>query len=141
VGLKFTAERFGTVSGIRFYKAATNTGTHIGSLWSASGTLLAQATFTNETASGWQQVNFATPVQISANTTYVVSYLAPNGHYSGDPYYFYTPPALGNNQLNSPPLHAVPASDSTSNGFQPAPSTRPTTTSIQCSRRRRSPDR
>jgi len=117
IGLKFTAERFGTVSGIRFYKAAANTGTHIGSLWSASGSLLAQATFTNETASGWQQVNFSTPVQISANTTYVVSYLAPNGHYSGDPYYFYTPPALGGNQLNNPPLHAVPASDSTANGM------------------------
>ena len=39
------------MTGIRFYKAAANTGTHIGSLWSAAGTRLAQATFTNETAS------------------------------------------------------------------------------------------
>ncbi len=30
------------MTGIRFYKATTNTGTHIGSLWSASGTLLAR---------------------------------------------------------------------------------------------------
>ena len=44
----------GTVTGVRFYKAAANTGTHIGSLWSATGTQLASATFTNETASGWQ---------------------------------------------------------------------------------------
>jgi Domain of unknown function (DUF4082)/Fibronectin type III domain/Bacterial Ig domain len=117
LGVKFTAEKFGTVSGVRFYKSALNTGTHIGSLWTASGTLLASATFTGETASGWQQVNFSTPVQISANTTYVVAYLAPNGHYSDDPYYFYTPPALGGNQLNSPPLHAVPASDTTTNGL------------------------
>ena len=53
--------RPGQVTGIRFYKAATNTGTHIGSLWTASGTLLAQATFTNETASGWQTAYFSSP--------------------------------------------------------------------------------
>jgi Domain of unknown function (DUF4082)/Fibronectin type III domain/Bacterial Ig domain len=117
LGLKFTSDKFGTVTGVRFYKSALNTGTHVGSLWTASGTLLASATFTGETASGWQQVNFSTPVQISANTTYVVAYLAPNGHYADDPYYFYTPPAVGGNQLNSPPLNAVPASDTTSNGL------------------------
>ena len=33
-------------------------------------------------ATGWQQVTFATPVAITANTTYVASYFAPNGHYS-----------------------------------------------------------
>jgi hypothetical protein len=117
VGVKFTSEVPGTISGLRFYKAAANTGTHVGSLWTASGTLLASATFTGETASGWQQVNFSAPVAISANTTYVASYLAPNGHYSADPYYFYNPPPLGGNALNSPPLHAVPASDTTTNGL------------------------
>ena len=73
------------MTGVRFYKASTNTGTHIGSLWTSSGTLLASATFANETASGWQQVNFSTPVAISANTTYVAAYLAPKGHYSDTP--------------------------------------------------------
>ena len=82
LGVKFNSEEAGTITGIRFYKAATNTGTHIGSLWTASGTLLASATFTGESASGWQQVNFAKPVAISANTTYVAGYLAPKGHYS-----------------------------------------------------------
>ena len=38
------------------------------------GQLLASAPFTNETASGWQQVNFPAPVNIAANTTYVASY-------------------------------------------------------------------
>ena len=65
LGVKFTSETFGTVSGIRFYKSAANTGTHVGSLWTASGTLLASATFTSETASGWQQVNFSTPCRSS----------------------------------------------------------------------------
>jgi hypothetical protein len=117
VGLKFTSETFGTITGVRFYKATTNTGTHIGSLWSTSGTLLASATFTSETASGWQQVNFSTPVQIYPNTTYVVGYLAPKGHYSADSYYFYSPSPTGPKTLNSPPLHAVPASATTSNGL------------------------
>ncbi len=110
LGVKFSSEVSGTVTGVRFYKASTNKGTHIGSLWSASGTLLASATFTGETASGWQQVTFSTPVQIAANTTYVASYLAPSGHYADSPEYFYTPPPTGGNILNSPPLHAVSAS-------------------------------
>lgn len=117
VGLKFTSDVFGSVTGVRFYKAAANTGTHIGSLWSSTGTLLASATFASETASGWQQVNFSTPVQISPNTTYVVGYLAPKGHYSADSYYFYSPSPTGPKTLNSPPLHAVPASATTSNGL------------------------
>ena len=29
------------MTGIRFYKSAANTGTHIGSLWTSTGTLLA----------------------------------------------------------------------------------------------------
>src|SRR6202008_2767085 len=33
VGLKFTADLDGFVRGVRFYKAASNTGTHTGHLW------------------------------------------------------------------------------------------------------------
>ena len=56
LGVKFQASTNGTIIGIRFYKGPQNTGTHTGDLWTTSGTLLASATFTNETASGWQQV-------------------------------------------------------------------------------------
>ncbi|GAA2895252.1 hypothetical protein GCM10010517_59970 [Streptosporangium fragile] len=90
VGVKFQAIADGTVTGIRFYKAPENTGTHVGSLWTAGGQLLRSATFTGETASGWQQVNFATPVPVTANTTYVASYLAPAGNYSTTRPYFTT---------------------------------------------------
>ncbi len=62
LGVKFRASVGGTITGLRFYKSSTNTGTHIGQLWSSTGTLLGQATFTNETSSGWQQVNLASPV-------------------------------------------------------------------------------
>src|SRR5208283_5762484 len=78
----------GYITGIRFYKGSGNTGTHLGHLWTSTGTLLATATFSNETASGWQQVNFATPVAITAGTTYIVSYYAPAGHYAYNLNYF-----------------------------------------------------
>ena len=82
--MKFQSSVSGWVAGVRFYKGAGNDGTHTGSLWTASGTLLATGTFTNETASGWQSMLFANPVQISANTTYVVSYYDPDGYYAFD---------------------------------------------------------
>src|SRR5919199_544463 len=119
VGVKFTSDTFGTISGVRFYKAATDTGTHIGSLWTAGGTRLAQATFTNETASGWQTVTFASPVEVQPNTTYVASYYAPNGHYTATADYFYRAPAPGPNggsTADSPPLHAPRNVGSTVNG-------------------------
>ncbi len=100
LGVKFSSEVAGNVTGIRFYKATTNTGTHIGSLWSTNGTQLASATFTGESASGWQQVNFSKPVAIEANTTYVAAYFAPSGHYSDTPSGF----ASG---VSSPPLTAL----------------------------------
>jgi predicted RNA-binding protein with TRAM domain len=105
LGVKFTADTPGTITGLRFYKAATNTGTHIGSLWSASGTLLTSATFANESASGWQTVTFASPVSITAGTTYVAGYFAPAGHYSS------TMNAFGTG-FDNPPLHVVPNSTS-----------------------------
>ena len=97
LGVKFQASVPGWVAGVRFYKGAGNGGTHTGSLWTSAGTLLATGTFTNETASGWQTLKFTNPVQISANTTYVVSYYDPQGHYSDDQDLFDWP-------LNTPPL-------------------------------------
>src|SRR5205814_1857225 len=88
LGVKFRADTNGYITGLRFYKYASNTGTHIGNLWSSSGTRLATATFTNETASGWQQVTLSSPVAITANTTYVASYHTNVGRYAVDSNYF-----------------------------------------------------
>jgi hypothetical protein len=82
LGVRFTTQTAGTITGIKFYKGPNNTGTHIGSLWSASGTLLASATFTAESVSGWQTVTFATPVTVSAGTEYTAAYRTTVGHYS-----------------------------------------------------------
>ena len=101
LGVKFTSDLAGYITGIRFYKSAANTGTHIGNLWTSSGTLLASAIFTNESASGWQQVSFSSPVAISANTIYVASYYAPQGHYSDNVGFF------ASAGVDNPPLHAL----------------------------------
>ena len=90
VGLKFQSEIDGYVTAIRFYKGPANTGTHVGSLWSLSGVLLGTVTFSNETASGWQEQALTSPVAVQSNTTYVVSYHAPSGAYAADGGYFST---------------------------------------------------
>ena len=110
LGVKFRSDTSGYVKGIRFYKASTNTGTHVANLWSSTGTKLATATFAGETASGWQQVDFATPVAITANTVYVASYHVNSGHYSGDLNYFLS------QGVDNPPLHALANGVSGGNG-------------------------
>jgi hypothetical protein len=85
--MKFQANSAGTVSGVKFYKGTGDTGTHQGSLWTATGALLGSVTFTNETANGWQTATLATPVSLTPNQTYVVSYHS-NGHYASTSNYF-----------------------------------------------------
>ena len=88
LGVTVVPKVSGTVSGIRFYKGSANTGTHTGTLWGATGSRLATATFTNETASGWQMVTFAAPVSVTAGQRIVASYYAPRGRYAGDERFF-----------------------------------------------------
>lgn len=126
LGVKFRSDVAGNITGLRFYKASANTGTHVGNLWTSLGTLLATATFTGETASGWQQVNFATPVTITANTIYVASYHSNTGHFS------YTDNYFSVNGVDNPPLHAPASGVSGGNGVSAygASSVFPTQTSL-----------
>ena len=101
VGVKFRSDVTGQITGLRFYKSAANTGSHTGHLWSSSGTLLGSLTFAGETASGWQQSNFTTPVTITAGTTYVASYHTNVGHYAVDSFYF------GRSGKDQWPLHGL----------------------------------
>src|SRR5262249_47309403 len=82
LGVRVQPGASGFITGVRFYKEVDNTGTHIGSLWSSTGTLLATGTFSNETASGWQELDFSSPVPVTAGTTYVASYFTSTGHYA-----------------------------------------------------------
>ena len=88
LGMKFRSSVAGYITGIRFYKSATNTGAHVGNLWSSTGTRLGTVNFENESASGWQYQAFSSPVPINAGTTYIVSYFAPVGRYSANGGYF-----------------------------------------------------
>ena len=83
LGVKFEASQAGQVTAIRFYKGTTsNGGTHTGHLWTTSGTRLGSVTFSSNSGTGWQQASFSTPVNVSANMTYIASYYAPRGYYS-----------------------------------------------------------
>jgi hypothetical protein len=82
LGLQFRSSASGKIIGVRFYKYSDNTGTHSGTLWSSTGTVLATGTFSGESASGWQELDFSAPVTITANTTYVVGYHTNAGHYA-----------------------------------------------------------
>jgi uncharacterized protein DUF4082 len=101
LGVKFRVDVAGSITGVRFFKGSANTGTHVGKLWGLDGTLLASATFTGETASGWQQVSFPSPVPVAAGGTYVASYHTSTGNYAFSGAYF---AAAG---VDSPPLHAL----------------------------------
>ncbi|WP_426734695.1 DUF4082 domain-containing protein [Glutamicibacter sp. 2E12] len=82
LGLRFTAANDGYITGVRFYKSKANTGTHTGTLWNLNGTALATATFSNESAEGWQTAMFSNPVEVQAGQEFVASYYAPQGHYA-----------------------------------------------------------
>ncbi len=84
VGVKFRSSQSGTISAIRFYRGAVSPRGYIAQLYSASGTLLSQAILSTESSPvpGWQTAEFAMPISIAANTTYVAAYYAPSGQYA-----------------------------------------------------------
>ena len=72
VGTRFTSSKTGKVVGFRFWRAAGETGSNYGKLWTNSGTRLKKSkAFPSGT--GWVEIMLDTPVDISANTTYRVS--------------------------------------------------------------------
>jgi Domain of unknown function (DUF4082) len=101
LGLKFTLDRAASAVRLRFFKPTGAGAGQVGHLWDGTGTLLATAAFTSETASGWQEVPLPSPMPLVANHTYVVSY-STSTTFAGDLSFF-------NAGLDAPPLH-VPAS-------------------------------
>ncbi len=100
LGTAFTSGIAGQITGVRFWKASSETGTHTGKIWSSTGVLLASVAFAGETASGWQQQPLTTPLSIAANTPYVVSVN------TGNTYYVSTSSGLSS-QVNNGDLHSV----------------------------------
>jgi hypothetical protein len=104
LGVEFTSSVAGVATGARFYKQTWMGGNiHVGHLWSSGGVLLASATFTGESAGGWQQVTFSSPVPIQAGAVYVVSFSSGGGRF-GITTNFFT------SGVTNGPLEALPAS-------------------------------
>ena len=92
VGTKFVSTQTGFVKGVRFYSGSgsyTVSGTYKGKLWNYNtGALLGTVTYTGVTKGAWQEIMFATPVSIAANTTYLVTYYSSAGNYVATDGYF-----------------------------------------------------
>jgi hypothetical protein len=87
LGVKFWSSQAGTVSAIRFYRARASSSGYVASLYSAGGTLLGSATLKSDSCSVpcWEVADFASPISISANTTYIAAYYSPVGEGAEDP--------------------------------------------------------
>ena len=105
LGVQFKPQADGYITGVRFYKDTSMTDTHIGNLWDASGNLLASGTFTGETSTGWQDLTFASPVPVTANTLYTASFYTVTGKYIASSNYFTT--AVNNYPLIAPDTSSV----------------------------------
>lgn len=90
LGVKFRTTENGLIKAIRYYKGPGTTGTHTGHVWTSAGVLLASATFTSESASGWQEVRLSQPVVVTAGVTYIASLFSPSGDYAYSSNYFTT---------------------------------------------------
>jgi hypothetical protein len=74
LGVKFSSSVSGSITAIKWYKPTRETATsHTFTLWSTSGTQLAQVTTSGEPASGWITAMLSSPVSITASTTYTAS--------------------------------------------------------------------
>lgn len=100
VGVKFSSDVPGVINGLRFYRGTSSVGPYTGSLWSNTGTLMAQAVFPVN-GFGWQEVSFANPVPISPDTTYIASYHTNGGGYAVEGAYF------GAAGVDNGPIHAL----------------------------------
>lgn len=82
LGVRFKTRQNGYIKGVRFRSPNNINGVYTGQLWSSGGTLLASATFSNVTASEWQEVLFSAPVFVTEDTVYIASYHTAGGRYS-----------------------------------------------------------
>lgn len=96
---RFHSDRNGFIVGLRFFRPASDTATgQVGSLWSDSGTALANVTF-SPSGGGWQTAFFSSAVAITAGTVYRIGYQTTGTVYYR-PNYFKTYSYVGN-QMHS----------------------------------------
>jgi hypothetical protein len=88
LGAKFWSSQPGTISAIRFYRAAVSPEGYVAMLYSAGGALLGSVKLAQESGPvpGWQVANFPSPIPISANRTYIAAYYCGTGEGASDAY-------------------------------------------------------
>jgi Domain of unknown function (DUF4082)/Domain of unknown function (DUF1929) len=120
-GVEFSSSVDGQITHIKFWKAPGEpAGGHVGRIWTAAGVLLASAQFFNETTSGWQEAQLQTPLPITANVRYKVTYnvntvIAKTFDVFNNP--ITSGPLVGWGSSFSTPAGSFPTTGSTSNLF------------------------
>jgi hypothetical protein len=84
LGVMVVPNKSGEITGVAFWKGTGNDGEHTASLWT-DGKRLGSGTFRNESASGWQWLTLAHPVQVKAGQHVLATYRAPEGHFAFTP--------------------------------------------------------
>jgi Ca2+-binding RTX toxin-like protein len=92
LGMKFTADRAGEITELRYYRSASDAGdtdVREGHLWRASdGALLGTVTFTSDTGeSGWQIQSLDTPIAILPGVEYIVSYRTADNYFAANGFF------------------------------------------------------
>ncbi len=100
-GVKFRTDVDGRSQGSASTRARATTAPTPGICGTPPASSLASMTFTDETASGWQQVDLCSPVAITAGTTYISSIFSSAGFYPDRQAYF------AGHGVDNPPLHAL----------------------------------
>jgi|GEM_PF-3908531 len=118
LGMRVTPAVNGYINGVRFYRTVANANGYVANLWTDGGTNLASgSTLTSGSVTpGWNEIRFSSPVAVTANTTYVVSYFTDGGQYS------YTPSAF-TSAVNRGNLTAPADSGGSPNGIYKVTST------------------
>lgn len=82
VGTRFRVTADGAISAIRLYKGAGDAMSFTGTLWDASGRVLASVDFPRTRATGWLEAPLSQSVRVAAGGQYVVGYRSSVGKYS-----------------------------------------------------------
>jgi hypothetical protein len=72
--IHLTSTESGKITHLIYWKVPEESGSHVGRIWSDTGTLLRTVNFTNESASGWQKAALSSPLSITAGVKYRISY-------------------------------------------------------------------
>jgi hypothetical protein len=88
LGVQFFSTQVGTINGVRFYRGAKSSSGYSAAIFDGmSGARLAFKSVSTEPCHSvpcWEELDFSTPLSISANKTYIATYFVKGGHYAGD---------------------------------------------------------